>query len=228
MKAQWSVLGLVLFFCFGLYISVFSPKIFTEFSGRDIGANTATISRDPAAIKRTYDFSGLDGSALAKAQKQRLLAGAKVVREKTGEVSAVGVELGHFVLKGEDGQKAFACQKYEKIQLTFVGEGTAVNGELPKMEVEGLCEMSADINSISPIWIPVAKILGEPVGDGEFSFHEGKTVLLRFANVTDQWPTTWQLQSLTLSSNEKVGETVVIPQAELRQFLPKPMLLDWK
>jgi len=234
MQARYTIPATFVFFGLGIYFSVLSPHFSDEGNLKTLltstRTNSSSVSRDPAAIRRTYDFSGLDGSALAKAQKMRLLSGAKVVREKTG----VGVELGHFVIKGEDGQKTFACQKYGKIAMTFVGDGSAVNGELPKMEVEGLCEMSADINSISPLWIPVAKILGEPVADGEFSFKEGKPISLRFANVLEKWPTTWQLQSVRLFTSESQIEKgaekqeVIIPPQELRQYVPGPLLIEWK
>jgi hypothetical protein len=222
MKVHYSLVALALFFCCGLYFSVFSSKFSQEKNYSFMNSMSSGVARDPAAIRRTYDFSGLDGSALAKAQKMRLLSGAKVVREK----SDVGVELGHFVLKGEGGEKTFACQKYEKVSMTFAGDGSAINGELPRMEVEGLCEMSADINSISPLWIPVAKILGEPVADGEFSFMEGRPISVRFANVSDQWPKMWQLQSVRLFNGTK--DEVVIQGHELRDILAKPLLVEWK
>jgi hypothetical protein len=222
MKAQYSLIALVFFFCCGLYFSVFSSKFSHEKMYSAQNSSSIGIARDPAAIRRTYDFSGLDGSALAKAQKMRLLSGAKIVRDK----SDVGIELGHFVLKGEGGEKTFACQKYEKVSMTFAGDGSAVNGELPKMEIEGLCEMSSDINSISPLLIPVAKILGEPVADGEFSFMEGRPISIRFANVSDSWPKLWQLQSVRLFSGAK--DEVVIDGHDLQELLKKPLLIEWK
>ncbi len=232
MRARYGLPAIFIFFGLGIYFSVLSPRFANEGNFKTLltSRSTSNIARDPAAIRRTYDFSGLDGSALAKAQKMRLLSGAKVVREKAG----VGVELGHFVIKGEGGQKTFACQKYGKISMTFVGDGSASNGELPKMEVEGQCEMSSDVNSISPLWIPVAKILGEPVADGEFNFQDGKPISVRFANVSDQWPVTWQLQSVRLFTSESQVEKgaekqeVVIPAQELKQYVPGPVLLQWK
>lgn len=230
MRARYGIPAIFIFFGLGIYFSVLSPRFASERNGKDFFATRSGISRDPAAIRRNYDFSGLDGTALAKAQKMRLLSGVKVLKEKSG----VGVELGHFVIRGEDGQKTFACQKYGKISMTFVGDGSASNGELPKMEVEGKCEMSADVNSISPLWIPVAKILGEPVADGEFNFHDEKPISVRFANVADQWPVTWQLQSVRLFTSESQIEKgsekqeVVIPTQELKQYAPGPVLVHWK
>lgn len=179
--------------------------------------------RDPASIKRVYDFSQLEGSALNFAAKQRLLEGAKVIRDKND----VGVELGHFVIKGSDGQKVFACQHYSRVILSFQGEGMSVGGELPKMEVEGGCEISSDINSIAAVWIPVARILGEPVADGEFDFREGHPAKLKFANVSDQWPKLWQLKSLRLVDPSGANSDVSIEPPELKQILRKPFLVEF-
>jgi hypothetical protein len=222
MKAYWSLASLVFFFGLGLYVCVFGNRSIADLPALEVASNS--VARDPAAIRRTYDFSMLNGSALESAAKMRILSGAKIVHNN----SDVGVELGHFVVKGEDGQKTLACQRYSKLVLTFEGDGSAVNGELPRMEVEGNCEASNDINSISPLMIPVAKILGEPVGDGEFSFRENKPVAVRFANVLDQWPTAWHLKSVRLYDAQKSTDQVVISAEELRDLSAKPVIINFK
>ncbi len=183
----------------------------------------AKASRDPAAIKKVYDFSQLNGSALNFAAKQRLIDGAKIIRESKD----LGLELGHFVVKGQDGLKAFACQKYSKVVLHFEGDGTAVGGELPQMEVEGACEISRDINSIAAVWIPVSRILGEPVADGEFDFREGRPSKVKFANVSDQWPTVWQLKSVKLIDPSGANGEVFVDNQEMKSILRKPFLLEF-
>lgn len=179
-------------------------------------------SRDPAAIRKSYDFSDLDGVALSQASKQRLLAGTRILKES----SQVGVELGHFVVKGPGGSKAFACDKYSKVILQFEGDGMAIAGDKPEMEVEGSCEVAADINRISPLWIPVAKIMGEPVAEGEFDFRDPNPIKVRFKNVAEQWPGAWALRSIRLAAdNGDIG--VSIEGGELRRMIPKPMILEF-
>jgi hypothetical protein len=220
MKALFAIAIIGFFFVGGFLISWSSYKLpMQTASNQDFSSSR----RDPAAIKRVYDFSQLEGSALNFAAKQRLLEGAKVVRDETD----VGVELGHFVIKGSDGQKVFACQRYSKVILSFEGDGMAVAGELPKMEVEGGCEISSDINSIAAVWIPVSRILGEPVADGEFDFREGHPAKLKFANVSDQWPKLWQLKSLRLTDPSGENSDVAIEAAELKKILQKPFLLNF-
>ena len=149
--------------------------------------------------------------------------GAKVVHDQKD----LGVELGHFVIKGAEGQKEFACQRYSRVILQFEGEGVAVAGELPKMEIEGACEISPDINSIAAIWIPVSRILGEPVADGEFDFREGHPAKVKFANVSDQWPMLWQLRSLKLVDPSGAHGEVSVQYSELREILRKPFLVQF-
>jgi hypothetical protein len=181
------------------------------------------IARDPAAIRKNFDFSGLEGDALSQASKQRLVSGAVVT--KSG--SEVGVGLGDFVVATANGQKAFACQKYSVVELTFEGDGSAVNGVKPEMQVEGNCEVSADINSISPLWIPVAKILGEPVADGEFDFRENHPVRVRFANVVGAWPTAWRLKGMRMVDPEHPGQEVQVSDDELGEMMNKPLILNF-
>lgn len=219
MKALCTLLGIACFFFAGVLISYNS----SEFPNENSYAYVPKSSRDPAAIKKVYDFSHLEGSALDFAAKQRLIDGAKVVRDNLD----IGVELGHFVIRGNDGEKVFACQKFSKVILSFEGDGVAVAGELPKMEVEGTCEISSDINSIAAVWIPVSRIIGEPVADGEFDFREGHPARLKFANVSDQWPKIWMLKSLKLVDPSGINGEVSVPAEELKQILKKPFLVTF-
>lgn len=219
MKSFTNALGIALFFFCGVMLSWYS-KQFPD-------ANSVTIvsrpSRDPAAIKKVYDFSHLEGTALNYAAKQRLLDGVKMIKDKQD----IGVELGHFVIRGEGGAKAFACQRYSKVILTFEGDGVAVGGELPQMEVEGTCEISSDINSIAAVWIPVSRIIGEPVADGEFDFREGHPAKLKFANVSDQWPKTWMLRSVKLVDPSGSHGEVSVPTSELNGIMKKPFVVQF-
>lgn len=218
MKSFSKIAVMVLGFGFGFFVS----KNATHFP--QLAYQSTKSSRDPAAIKRVYDFSDLQGTALDQASKQRLMTGAKILKH----ADEIGVELGHFVVKGMGGQKAFACQKYSQIVLEFEGDGSAVNGEKPKMEVEGSCEVSQnDINSTSPIWIPVAKILGEPVADGEFDFRENHPIKVRFANVNQEWPTAWKLKTVKMYDQGNSSQEFKIDERELQQ-MSKPLIVNFK
>lgn len=209
---------IILGFCLGLSIMYKTKNQFL-----DPYQEPAYSSRDPAAIKKVYDFSGLDGPALNSAAKQRLLSGAEIINQK----SEVGIKLGHFVLRNQTGQKQFACQKYSKIILEFEGDGMISGNQKPKMEVEGACEFSGDINNISPLYIPIAKILGEPVGDGEFDFRDGNQIKVRFANVNSEWPRLWKLSGIKLFDKENSNQDVIINDKELNQYVDKPLIIQF-
>lgn len=219
MKIFFACLGLIAFFSVGFFFSWHSKSFPVEIASW----TNNTSRRDPASIKHSYDFSQLEGSALSYAAKQRLLDGAEVVKNETG----IGIELGHFVIRGQDGKKEFACQRYSKVVMTFQGDGVAVAGELPRMEVEGACDISSDINRISALYIPVSRIIGEPVADGEFDFREGKQIKLRFANVSDQWPKTWLLQGIKLVDPSGKYTDLDVEPSEVREIVKKPLTVNF-
>jgi len=219
MKAALICCSLAVFFAIGFYFSWSSNEFPLEVATFDL----PKASRDPAAIKKVYDFSHLEGSALVFATKQRLLEGAKIIPGNQD----IEVDLGHFVLRGTDGQKEFACQRFSKVIMNFEGEGLAIGGELPQMEVEGVCEISKDINTMAAIWIPTSRILGETVADGEFDYREGHPTKLKFANVSEQWPKLWRLKSVQLVDPSGEYADLTIQDQELKEILKKPFLVKF-
>lgn len=173
--------------------------------------------RDPAAIRKVYDFSGLDGSELSEASKKRLISGFEVTRE--GE--NIGLRLGHFVISSASGQKVFACDHYDRVILSFEGEGVAVNGDKPAMEIEGPCSTDQDVNRISPLWIPVARLSGETLDNSE---PDRSDVKLRFSRVSEEWPAHWVLVKVKLRNQQ--DEEVTIEQTELRELLDRPVVIS--
>jgi len=215
--------GVVLAAFMGFQIATSTKNLSTGHANFGASLTKSSVSRDPAAIRKNYDFSGLAGDALSQASKQRLASGA-IVRKSDSDV---GVGLGDFVISSNDGQKAFACQKYGTVELSFEGDGSAINGQKPEMQVEGSCEVASDINSISPLWIPVAKILGEPVADGEFDFREQHPVRVRFANVSGVWPTTWRLKGVRMIDPKHPGDEVKVSDEDLADLLDRPLILSF-
>lgn len=181
------------------------------------------ISRDPAAVRQVYDFSNLSGSDLSNAMKKRILSGSSVIRKN----QSLGIELGHFAMAKLTGEKTLACQEFQKVTLRFEAEGVATGGERPVMEVEGACEFSADMTKISPIFIPVDKVMAEKPSDGEIQYREEKPVTLRFHGMTEEWPTHWLLTSVKLSNSGDQKE-LLIDSEEVGQILGRPMMVNFK
>lgn len=219
MKKVISILCLGCFFTIGYYFSISSE----QFPNATLVVEWPKATRDPAAINKFYDFSHLQGSALAYATKKRLLEGVHVVKVERD----ISVELGHFVIKGEDGRKEFACERFSKVILTFQGEGSAAAGELPEMEVEGQCQISNDINKMAAVWIPYSKISNEVVAEGEFDFRDDRPTRLKFKNVADRWPQIWKLKSVQLIDPSGSYADLSIMNQELETMMPKPLILEF-
>jgi len=179
--------------------------------------------RRPAAIRKVFDFSHLKGIALHSATKRRLLEGARVTQRK----HQTGIELGHFVVRGEKGQKKLACNEFKKIEMVFTAEGVYVNGEATQMIIEAPCRVGENVNRISTIWIPYEKLLQEPVADMEIQYLEDQPVF-QFKNTGDRWPTRWQLKSMNLSSSEAQKRSVYIDSEEVDQILSRPLTMSWE
>ena len=172
--------------------------------------------RHPAAVRKVFDFSHLEGGALKIASQKRLLSDARVVA--LGDKGSIGVELGHFITRGENGGKQFACHAYDRVELTFFAKGMAIAGERPLMIVEADCRIGDDINRISAIPIPVAKILKETPGELELQYLETNPVLIRFDHVVGQWPKEWSLYSVRLYNQSDLGREVRIDNPQIQEI----------
>lgn len=180
-----------------------------------------SINRDPAAVRQVYDFSHLRGSALEVAIKERMVSGLEVVRDE----GHVGVSLGHFAFTNGAGERTLGCREYGKVVLVFEAEGMVVNGERPKMEVEGACEFSDDLARVNPLTIPIQRILGERPADGEFQFREGKDVAVRFSNLSDEWPRKWLLTGVKFGGAK--GD-IGVDRGELAKILGHNVLVSFE
>jgi hypothetical protein len=183
-----------------------------------------TNEREPAAIPRIYDYSHLEGEALQRASKDRLIGAAKIIHVGDAE----GLELGHFVTKNKDGQNVGACEIYDKVEMTFFAGGMAVSGDSPTMTVSGPCVPADNINVISPLMIPYSKILNLPVKDQEINDSEesGSGVSVSFKNVSDSWPQLWILQTVKLTNSSEFPE-VTADEKDIRRVLGKAPALEW-
>lgn len=177
------------------------------------------IARDPAALRTSFDYSHLKGDSLEKAMRQRLVAGLQIVNEG----DRIGFSVGHFTFVNERGQKALACREFEKMKFVFEAEGIVVNGERPEMQLEGNCHFAGDVGRVNPLFLPVARILGERPADGEFEFRDEDPVSVRFANLSDEWPRKWILTEVSLGADKK--NQIRIQRNELKKLLGQPLMV---
>ncbi|MCC7405300.1 MAG: hypothetical protein IT288_12955 [Bdellovibrionales bacterium] len=181
--------------------------------------------RYPAAVRKVFDFSHLEGSALALASQQRLLSDARVVALSGQDV---GIELGHFITRGAEGGKQFACHAYDRVELTFFAEGVADAGERAAMVIEADCRIGEDINKIAAIAVPVSKILQESPGDLELQYLEENPVTIQFHHVVGQWPKEWSLSSVKLYNQTVHGQELVIESSQVQEMAAKNQIkMTW-
>lgn len=180
--------------------------------------------RGPAAIRRAYDVSALEGKALSRKVNEQLIGEAHVLKMD----EKIGLELGQFVTELK-GQKLLACSVYDRIEMTFQSEGEASSGEVPQMIVEGKCQNSGDkVMWMQPIWIPTADLLTRsPASTSAVEFFDKEPVALRFENVGDQWPRRWILNKVTMYDDQKTGATITVERNAIRAANPTSLLLEF-
>ncbi len=179
--------------------------------------------RNPAAVRRDLDFTRLSGTELLTGTSSRLVSDARVILEK-GEM---GIELGHFVTRDEQGNKLLACDYFDRMRLTFEAEGMASSGERPAMIVEGPCRTANDITRIEPIWIPVTKIVSEKAADMDLSFPEEEGVTFKFQDMTGEWPRRWHLTNVRVFNDTESNRSVELSNDTLRSIRSRPVVLAW-
>lgn len=152
--------------------------------------------RNPAGISSVYDFSRLDGEELEEKSKYRLFEEVKIF--SSGE--SVGIEIGNFVVKGQDNVPEFACGYYSEVSLVFRADGMASNGQVPEMTIKDTCYVASNVNRLRPFWIPLKRILSERPGDADFQYQDFSPVSMR--NIGEEWPKNWYLHSVKLNNPE--------------------------
>lgn len=176
--------------------------------------------RFPAAIRRVFDYSQFQGKPLKIRSVKRMISDAEII-EKAGNV---GVELGHFVTRGDDGKGEFACEFYDRVVLKFEGQGIMEFGNKPIMTVEAPCLIAGDINRIETIWIPAARLMNEnkePARFIEVSYPEQTGVRFKFDDMTSEWPKEWTLVSVRLYSEANANREVSVSRSEITDILEK-------
>jgi hypothetical protein len=217
----------------GIFIFAFAVCLGTvaavvAWGGKIFVSNAKYIEnvRNPAAIRNVFDYSQFEGEPLKIRSLKRLITGAQVVAHQ----SQIGIELGHFVTKGEGGRGQLACEYYNRVTLQFEGEGVFEFGEKPVMTVEAPCQVSADINRIETIWIPHVRLMTdnrEPARTIETTYQDNTHVHFKFDNMTSVWPREWTLVSVRLFSDTSEGREVSISKTEIANVVDHPFTIKF-
>ena len=203
---------------FIIFLFFLGPGIFAfktvekSWGGRVYIGQVMANRRFPAAIQKRSDFTHLTGSALILASQEQLLRDAEVISRG----DKVGIRLGLFFRLNEDHLAVSACDDYTRIRMEFHAENMAVNGEPPKMTIEAPCMVGEDFQRLAPIWIPVAALDGHPIESKKFP--ELGDVNFSFSAPSDQLPKNWRLNSVTLETPNKPGQSLEISSDKMKSM----------
>lgn len=178
--------------------------------------------RSPAAVKKVFDYSQFEGTVLSSMSKQRIVLNASVAKNE----GSIGVALGHFVVKSDQGQPLLACQMYDKVVLEYEAEGMAVGGETPRMQVRGPCSVVQDLNRMESLWIPFAKIQAEKAVDGEFNFNEPNSISIEFRSLAGEWPKRWAFKAVQLMDSKNNNSDLSVSAVEAGREVASALVID--
>ncbi len=177
-------------------------------------------SRTPAAIRRVYDYSHLVGNALQTAVQNHLVGESRIVQGSEGP----GVQLVHFVVKNKTGEKSFACDEYDTLELTFYADGVLESGSSPVMIAETPCRFTQDVNLIDPVWIPVKQLVADRPGNMDLSLNTMPQPLrLQFKDMPPFWPGKWVLTSIRMFKKDNPVVSLRIESDQIRRLSPRPL-----
>lgn len=175
--------------------------------------------RIPAAVRKSYDFSQMQGDDFLRASKERLISDARMVHTQEG----VGISLGAFQMRTAMGVKGHVCQEFSNVIFQFTASnGTSEENTTSRMEVEGPCMAQVGRDQLQALMIPVQKIIGQVPADGEFQFRQQGMLSVRFDNVGERWPKEWTLQSIVLKSAQSQHQLTIQPH-EMKGYLANPI-----
>lgn len=180
-------------------------------------------SRRPAALPQVFNDEEIKSARGIGAIHELILQSAEAF-DLNG---SSGVRLGHFEVRSENGMPVSACQFYSNLEMTFVAGDMAVNGELPRMVVEGPCRVSTDGLTISPLVIQLNRVTKSEVKAQTMQSFDDPEVSATFINVSDSWPHIWVLNRVRLyDPGDTDDKSVVIEQSEIRERLGKNLSLN--
>lgn len=180
-------------------------------------------SRNPAAIKKSFDYSQFNSTTALSSARESLLNEA----QKRVEEDKVGFNFGNFIVGSKTKGYALACQMYDRVVIEYRGEGQFVNGEKPSFKIEAPCSLSEDIKHLSTIWIPTEKLQGEKPLDGELSYEEFAQVRYQFDYIGNEWPTEWVFEKIVLKDSSANQSELVVTRQDFGSQKTAGLNLVW-
>lgn len=181
-----------------------------------------SVSRQPAAIRKSFDLTNLHGKALDSASKNTLLEGIQIAKQSWG----LEMELGHFIFADQQGGESQACDEYSQVIMVFEGAGSGVNGEPAQLTVTADCKASRDLSKIEAIKIPLNFVYSEKPEDTEIDLRDNYKVHLKLLNISDTWPRQWNLVEIRLQGSNN-NQNMFIGRADIQNYLGHPLVVAY-
>lgn len=184
--------------------------------------------RSPAAVRSLRDYEPVDQKSLSDSAQRQLLADAKLVKTD----GYLGIHLGQILVRGENGIREFACSVqgreglYDRIELTFMGEGIAEAAGPGKMIVDAKCASESNLNRLDTIWLPMDEILALSPKDHDLQSRGEEPTFIKLQAIPSQWPETWALYSIKLYRRSDTDSQLKIDASDLMQV--RRLIFDWK
>jgi hypothetical protein len=140
------------------------------------------------------------------------------------------VQIGNFLITNSEGKRRFACQTqngggiFDRMELSFVGEGVSDNGNIPKMTVISNCSAEDDLTILSPIWLPMGDIYQAEPQSQELHFPEFGSTAIHFENLASSWPERWSLVRVRLYNSNTDATGLVF---EPKKISYSTLSFDW-
>jgi hypothetical protein len=174
------------------------------------------------------EMSVMRGTELLSAAKQRVLEDARVF--EMGD--DLGIELGHFFARNDEGDAKLACQYYDRVELVFVESGVTNSGVTPKMVVDGECSFDTQqVSRIKPLAIPVKRLMeSETPTNMSYDYLAKTPVKLTFKDfgLSQTWPTEWDLVSVRFYVEQMGGRELLITSEDINSIRTSPFTMEWK
>ena len=203
---------------FGFIIGAFGVGYYAS----QISSVGQSVSRQPAAVRKSFDLTNLHGKALDSASKNTLLEGIQIAKQSWG----LEMELGHFIFADQSGSESQACDEYTQVVMVFEGADSGVNGEPAQLTVTADCKASRDLAKIEAIKIPLNFVYSEKPEDTEIDLRDNYKVHLKLLNISDTWPRQWNLVEIRLQDPSN-KQNLFVGRADIQNFLGHPLVVSY-
>lgn len=186
--------------------------------------------RSPASIKDLNEYMPIDGRMLYQPVDKQMFDNVSFINRDNNEL---GIRLGHFLIRDANGHRQFACRAqskpgvFDRVELSFQGEGVSDNGDIPKMVIDSNCATEDELSSLSPIWLPMSDIYHSQPSSQDLKFPEIGGTAIHLENLAARWPDKWTLVRVRLYHSDS-GAPALLLQPTRSGLERGNLSFDWQ